>query len=122
MNLLESVEIHIALSRVATLHLPINEQSPSRIRFQILLQLAKAEFSSVPMSVKSLFASIPHSDTGIRKHFDELLDEGWVVLDNHKDDRRIRYVKPSDQLVVCFKGWLVGCNKIFETMCQQHNV
>ena len=114
MQFSDTIEIHISLLRAANDYLPINEQTPSRIRFEILLLLAEAEFSSKSLTVKTLFAPIPHSDTAIRKNLDALLDEGWITLDGDQADRRIRYVTPTVELQKCFTNWLVACDEIFK--------
>ena len=101
--------------KLANEHLPIHEESPSRIRYLLLLVLAQSEATSNKETVKSLFASIPYSDAAIRKHFDKLLSENWVSLESDTNDRRIRYVRPTKELSACLINRLQSCDDLFST-------
>jgi len=99
--------------RTATLQiLPVTDQAASRIRYDILIWLSASWSSGTRLTVKQLYAQLPHSDSAIRQHFDLLLDEGWIELEDDNSDRRIRYVVPSEQLVTKIVQWGDNCTEI----------
>jgi DNA-binding MarR family transcriptional regulator len=57
------------------------------------------------VTVKQLLASIPYSDTGIRKHFEHLLATELIQLEGDPVDRRLRYVKATNKLNKLFAEW-----------------
>ena len=93
------------IRRSALEHLPVQDQASSRIRYDILIWLAVAWSNSKLPTNKQLYAEMPHSDSAIRHHFEELFSEGWVTLEGDNSDRRLRYVNISCQLETSFIDW-----------------
>ena len=62
-------------SDIPTTHLPLGG---SLIAYNLLLNLYLCQLRDELPTVKSLFASIAHSDMGIRYHLRKLLDDGWI--------------------------------------------
>ena len=100
------------IRRSALEHLPVQDQASSRIRYDILIWLAVAWSDSRILTVKQLYAEVPHSDSAIRHHFEELFSEGWVRLEGDNSDRRLRYVKISSELESRFIKWGNDINSI----------
>ena len=109
------VDLHVELMKLARKHLPIHDASPSRLRYLLLLVLAQSEAAQSRITVKTLFAAVPYSDAAVRKHFDKLLSENWVFLENDPTDRRIRYIRPTEKLTACLTNWLFSCDNLFKT-------
>ena len=66
------------------------------------------------LTVKQLYAQLPHSQSATRHHFDFLLDEGWLHLEDDDSDRRIRYVVPSEKLVRQIMVWEEKCSQVLD--------
>ena len=77
-------------------NLPLYE---SVIANDLIIFLA-IEFVSVkPLTVKRLFASLPYSYTAVRQHYKKLFKDGWVIHVADENDKRIKYIKPSQKFV-----------------------
>jgi hypothetical protein len=72
------------------------------LQFDMLLFVLKEYENGELLTVKKLFASFPYSHTGLRYHFDKLVKEDWLLLDNDAVDKRTKIVKPSKKLLLQF--------------------
>jgi DNA-binding MarR family transcriptional regulator len=79
-------------SDISTTHLPLGG---SLIAFKLLLNLYMSQQRGEEPSVKSLFASIPYSDMGIRYHLRKLMDDGWMELKPSATDKRTKVCVPT---------------------------
>jgi hypothetical protein len=79
---------------IPTKHLPLGA---SMIAYNLLLNLRLSQQNGETSTIKSLFASIPYSDMGIRYHLRQLLDNGWMELEPSDKDRRTRICVPTDK-------------------------
>ena len=72
-------------------HLPIGH---SFIPYDLLLQVYFHNVSAPEeqLNIKSLFASLPYSDMGMRYHLRRLIDDGWIKIDSNNGDPRMRRV------------------------------
>jgi hypothetical protein len=84
---------------VPTKHLPLGA---SLIAYNLLLNLRLSQQNGDTPTVKSLFASIPYSDMGIRYHMRQLLDDGWMELKPSDKDKRTRICMPTDKFDVAW--------------------
>jgi len=91
----EAIEHLMAIRKVLKMHFPFCK---SMISLDIVLVILNAKLKSEDMVVKTLFASMDFSRTGIRYHFDTLVNDGWVDIHQSTDDKRLKYCKPSKQL------------------------
>ena len=66
------------------------------------------------VTVKQLLASVPYSDTGIRIYFEDLLKRGLIELEESPADRRVRYVKATDELRKEFTKWAESGSRLLE--------
>ena len=75
-------------------HLPIGH---SFIPYDLLLQVCFHDISAPEeqLNIKSLFASLPYSDMGMRYHLRRLIDNGWINIDSNDSDPRMRRVTPT---------------------------
>lgn len=89
-----------AVRQLLGLELPIQN---SLIALDILNSVALAHFQSQPLSVKGLMAVLPHSLAGLRYHYSRLLNEGWILTVQDRDDARIRWVRPTDRLLASYQ-------------------
>jgi|GEM_PF-1070655 len=80
---------------ISTNQLPLGA---SLIAYNLLLNLQISHHNGDTPTVKSLFASIPYSDMGIRYHLRHLLDDGWMELKPSNKDKRTRICVPTDKL------------------------
>jgi len=77
---------------IPTKYLPLGA---SLIAYNLLLNLRLSQLNGEAPTVKSLFASIPYSDMGIRYHLRQLLDDGWMELKPSSKDKRTRLCAPT---------------------------
>jgi hypothetical protein len=82
-------------------HLPIGH---SFIPYDLLLQIYLHAISEMreQLNIKSLFASLPYSDMGMRYHLRRLIDNGWIKIDTNGSDPRMRSVTPTAKTFVKF--------------------
>ena len=83
--------------------LPDSGHQSSRIQLDLLIFCGSHLDDKV--TVKQLITSIPSSDAGTRKHFEFLLEAGFVKLEGDPDDRRIRYVAATEKLDKLLDRW-----------------
>ena len=86
----------LALIRKETAtHLPIGH---SFIPYDILITVVINFTNDKELTVKALFATLPYSDSGLRYHFQKLVDTGWIELHAVNGDARVKQVKPTEKL------------------------
>ena len=71
--------------------LPINQ---SLLRFDLITTILK-ESRANDLTVKRLFATFEHSQTGLRYNFRQLINDDWIKLEIDGNDRRRKLVKPT---------------------------
>lgn len=81
-------------SDISTTYLPLGG---SLIAYKLLLNLYLSQLRGEEPTVKSLFASIPYSDMGIRYHVRKLLDDGWMELKPSSADKRTKICVPTSK-------------------------
>ena len=72
--------------------------SPFTSHIAIDLLLAAASWASPPkpersLTVKQLFAQLPHSDRAVRIHFNRLVSQGLLATEPGRQDRRTKIVR-----------------------------
>lgn len=91
-------------------HLPIEN---SLIAYDLILLLSIHHYSNGHITVKQLFASIPHSYTAVRIHYQRFLDEGWIEHYSAASDKRIKYVRPTQKFIEIINLYTEAANDIF---------
>jgi hypothetical protein len=91
-------------------HLPIEN---SLIAYDLILVLAINNYAKNNISIKELFASVPHSYTAVRGHYLRFVNDGWVEHYLDGADKRIKYVRPTAKLVKTMNDYAAAANKIF---------
>lgn len=100
-------KITFLLSQIRALshrHLPM---SNSFIPYDILLLIITHKVNGDSISVKSLFASLRHSDSGIRYHFDKLISMGWISLHPHHKDSRVKLCLINEEFEDLMSNYLL---------------
>ena len=95
-NALEMLEKVQAVRSWGKENLPLYE---SVIANDLIIFLAIEFVRGKPLTVKRLFASLPYSYTAIRQHYKKLLKDGWVIHISDVNDKRIKYIKPSEKFI-----------------------
>lgn len=95
----QAVDVLFNVRQHITNNLPVGN---SFLPLDILLAVLRESSKNELLTVKRLFASLPHSHTGLRYHFDKLLVEGWLELEAVDCDKRIKIVKPTVKLTTQF--------------------
>ena len=92
--------------------MPNSQHRSSRIQLDLLIYLALHVNEN--LTIKQLLASVPHSDAGIRIHFEILLNDQFIELQESSHDRRVRYVKPTKKLEKIFATWAESGTKLIK--------
>jgi DNA-binding MarR family transcriptional regulator len=90
-------------------HLPIEN---SLIAYDLILVLAINNYAKNNISIKELFASVPHSYTAVRGHYLRFVNDGWIEHYLDESDKRIKYVRPTIKLVKIMNDYAAVANKI----------
>ena len=90
-------------------NLPIEN---SLIAYDLILVLAINNYAKNNISIKELFASVPHSYTAVRGHYLRFVNDGWVEHYLDESDKRIKYVRPTAKLVKTMSEYAAAAQKI----------
>jgi hypothetical protein len=90
-------------------HLPL---SHSFIPYDILLTIVCHTLSDRPPSIKALFASMKHSESGIRYHFERLIKMGWIDLVPYEKDSRVKLCKINKSYEVRVNKYLAEVEQL----------
>jgi DNA-binding MarR family transcriptional regulator len=90
-------------------NLPIEN---SLIAYDLILVLAINNYAKNNISIKELFASVPHSYTAVRGHYLRFVKDGWVEHYLDESDKRIKYVRPTAKLIKTMNDYAAVANKI----------
>ena len=93
-------------------HLPINK---SMVAYDLLLQVMIASKTNQALSVKTLFASVPHSYTAIRYHYKRLLKDEWLSHRSDQFDARIKYIEPTSKLIKTIEGFAKSADRVLNS-------
>jgi DNA-binding MarR family transcriptional regulator len=85
----------------------------SFIAYDLILVLANNNYDKNNISIKELFASVPHSYTAVRGHYLRFVKDGWVEHYLDKSDKRIKYVRPTAKFIKMMNSYAAVANKIF---------
>lgn len=99
----------------------ISEKLPignSLLALDILVVVMKSDGGGELLTVKRLFATLPYSSTGVRYHFERLLNDGWLEFDHDANDRRIKVVKPSHKLIDTFENLSEELDSLASKACE----
>ena len=83
------------IRKQTSFHLSIGH---SYIPYDILMTVVHSSISNNDLTVKALFASLPYSVMGLRYHFRQLIEKGWIELESNSNDARIKHVRPTSKL------------------------
>ncbi len=99
---LQVAELMVQVRRSVLYNLPVGNSS---IPFDLVLLLfSNHARGGAPMSIKTLFGSLPYSDMGMRYHLNALLSEGWISIERGPRDNRLRLVRPTEKLIERFES------------------
>jgi len=103
------VEAIFKLRQWSAEHLPIDN---SLIAYDLMLLLSIHAYSQGKITVKQLFASLPHSATAVRHHYQRFVDEGWI--DHYPDpkDKRIKYIHTTEKFNTMLNAYTEATNNI----------
>ena len=84
----------------------------SFIAYDLILVLAINNYAKNNISIKELFASVPHSYTAVRGHYLRFVNDGWIEYYSDASDKRIKYVRPTPKLVKTMNDYAEAANTI----------
>ena len=111
-NALEMLEKVQAVRSWGKENLPLYE---SVIANDLIIFFAIEFVRGKPLTVKRLFASLPYSYTAIRQHYKKLFEDGWVLHVSDENDKRIKYIKPSEKFIAVIDAYVDKIKNTFIT-------
>jgi hypothetical protein len=87
----------------------------SVIANDLIVFLAIEFVSGKSLTVKRLFASLPYSYTAVRQHYKKLFKDGWVIHIPDENDKRIKYIKPSEKFITVIDAYVDVIKSTFIT-------
>ncbi|MBU3632660.1 hypothetical protein [Polynucleobacter sp. AP-Feld-500C-C5] len=97
-------------------NLPIEN---SLIAYDLILLLSIHNYANGHITIKQLFASLPHSSTAVRSHYQRFIDDGWIEHYPDLLDKRIKYVKPTKKFITVINAYTDSIEEIFITKDQK---
>ena len=91
-NLTIVIDLIISIRKISQRNLPV---STSFIPYDILVFLYKAYTDQQPVNLKEFFLQFKHSEMGVRYHLKHLIDDGWISLSEHPNDKRSKVLVMS---------------------------
>ena len=107
------IEAIFRLRKWTQKYLPIES---SLIAYDLILLLSIHNYSNGHITVKQLFASMPHSASAIRFHYQRFIAYGWIENYTDPKDKRIKYVRPTVEFIQAINAYTLEMESIiFET-------
>jgi len=78
-------------------HIPL--PSP-QISLDVLLLAASRDSENGDVQVKNFHLALKHSEDRVREIIKSLVADGWLRMDEHSDDGRVKLVRPTDKLML----------------------
>jgi DNA-binding MarR family transcriptional regulator len=106
---------YVIIEAIFNLNQWVKENLPiesSLIAYDLVLLLSIHSYSKNQISVKNLFSSLPHSPTAIRRHYQRLINEGWIEHYQDTKDKRIKYVRPTKKFILTINVYNSHANKL----------
>lgn len=91
-------------------NLPIEN---SLIAYDIILLLSIHKYANGHITVKQLFASLPHSATAVRYHYKRFVEDGWIEHYSDLKDKRVKYIKPTEKFFNIIMHYAETTEKFF---------
>jgi len=95
-NEIRVIQLILALRNCSKMNLPISE---SLVAFDLILFISISYLDRKPITIKELFSNLPYSYTAVRQHYNRLLINGYITHKPHENDRRVKYLEPTNKLV-----------------------
>lgn len=104
-----TIEAIFKLRQWSAEHLPIGN---SLIAYDLMLLISIHTYSKGRITVKQLFASLPHSATAVRYHYQRFVDEGWIEHCPDPKDKRIKNIQATEKFVEMINSYTQATNDI----------
>jgi hypothetical protein len=88
----------------------------STLALDLLVLIAHHSFHSLPLSCKGCYSSLNFSDVAIRKQLLRYVNEGWIYIEQCRDDRRVRWVKALPKLTTTMDEYAALISHAFGVM------
>ena len=93
----------------------------STLALDLLVLIAHHSFHSLPLSCKGCYSSLNFSDVAIRKQLLRYVNEGWIHIEQCRDDRRVRWVKALPKLTAAMNEYAAVISNALGVMGQVTN-
>ncbi len=89
--------------------------SDTLIAYDLILFMAITFAEKKPITPKQLFASLPHSYSALRHHYNRLLDDGYVIHKSGVLDKRVKYIEPTEKFLSSVVNYANKAKVILDT-------
>jgi len=112
------IRLMAQLRNCAKENLPMSD---SLIAYDLILYIATTYKEQKPITIKQLFAALPHSYTAVRHHYNRLLNDGYVVHKLDTNDGRVKFIEPTEKFINSVVGYANKAKVILDTPPPQHS-
>jgi len=81
----------------------------------ILTIVAHHSISNTPLTLKQLYVMLDFSEAGIRKQLRNLISQGWIDLQQSKDDGRLKILFATPRLIKTIQAFENEWKKLSES-------
>lgn len=93
----------------------------STLALDLLVLIAHHSFHGLPLSCKGCYSSLNFSDVAIRKQLLRYVNDGWIHIEQCRNDRRVRWVKALPKLTAAMNEYAAVISKALGSMEQATN-
>ena len=79
-----------------TTNLPINN---SMVAYVIIVKCLNYHLNEKELNLKTLYLEMTCSEIATRDQILKLINGGWVRLEKSKNDKRVKFLKPTEKLI-----------------------
>lgn len=79
----------------------------SALALDLLVLISHHSFHNLPLSCKGCYFSLDFSDVAIRKQLLRYVKEGWIQIEQCRDDRRVRWIKALPKLTATMNEYAI---------------
>lgn len=91
----------------------------SKLTQRLFLLLAGAVIKQKQLRLTEVYLGTPATEVGVRKRIKQLCEDGWIKIITNSDDKRTKFVVPSEKFLVLLLEYQAQAAKIFKQSITQ---
>lgn len=86
----------------------------SRLTQRIFLLLASSVVKQRPLRLTEVYVGTTATEVGVRKRIKQFCDDGWITVTTNSDDKRAKFVVPSEKFLTLLQEYQLQSGKILD--------